>query len=153
MSFDPNQFLDMQVTESNSTVAIPVPENEYVAVAADAKVRQWQSKDGTATGFALDITWDIDSPELKAELGRDKITVKQGIMLDMTPDGTGLDMGKGKNVGLGRLREAIGKNTPGQSFSFSQIAGNVCKVLVKHRVNPNDTEQIFAEVKGNAKLG
>lgn len=152
MSFDPAQFLDMQVTESNDTKVTPVPEGEFTAVAGDVKTRQWQSKDGTSSGITLDITWDIDSPEVKAELGRDRVTVRQGIMLDLTESG-GLDMSKGKNVGLGRLREAIGKNVPGQPFAFSQIPGSIAKVLVKHRINPNDAEQIFAEVKGVAKVG
>ena len=86
---------------------------------------------------------------MKELLGRDKVTVRQGIMLDITDSG-GLDMGKGRNIGLGRLREAIGLNTPGQPFSFSMVAGRVAKVNVSHRI---DGENIYAEVKGVAKLG
>lgn len=148
--FNPEQFLDMQITESNDTKTIPVPAGEYTAVAEEVKCRQWQSKqDPSKSGLTLDITWSIDDAAVKGLLGRDKVTVRQGIMLDITDSG-GLDMGKGRNIGLGRLREAIGLNTPGQPFSFSMIAGRVAKVNVSHRI---DGENIYAEVKGVAKLG
>ena len=148
--FSPEQFLDMQVTDSNDTKSIPVPVGEYTAVAEEIKCRQWQSKqDPSKSGLTLDITWSVDDAAVKELLGRDKVTVRQGIMLDITDSG-GLDMGKGRNIGLGRLREALGLNTPGQPFCFSMIAGRVAKVNVSHRI---DGENIYAEVKGVAKLG
>lgn len=148
--FSPEQFLDMQVTESNDTRTIPVPVGEYTAVAEEVKCRQWQSKqDPSKSGLTLDITWSVDDAAVKELLGRDKVTVKQGIMLDLT-DAGGLDMGKGRNVGLGRLREALGLNTPGQPFSFMMVSGRVAKISVSHR---SDGENIYAEVKGVAKLG
>ena len=147
--FNPDQFLDMQVTEANDTKTIPVPVGEYVAVAEEVKCRQWQSKqDPSKSGLTLDITWSVDDAAVKELLGRDKVTVRQGIMLDLTDSG-GLDMGKGRNVGLGRLREAVGLNTPGQPFSFSMLVGRVAKVSVSHRI---DGENIYAEVKGVTKL-
>ena len=148
--FSPEQFLDMQVTESNDTKTIPVPVGEYTAVAEEVKCRQWQSKkDPSMSGLTLDIKWSIDDPAVKELLGRDKVTVNQGIMLDLTDSG-GLDMGKGRNIGLGRLREALGLNAPGQPFSFMMVSGRVAKVSVSHRI---DGENIYAEVKGVAKLG
>lgn len=147
--FSPEQFLDMQVTESNDTKIIPVPVGEYTAVAEEVKCRQWQSKkDPSMSGLTLDIKWSIDDSAVKELLGRDKVTVNQGIMLDLTDSG-GLDMGKGRNVGLGRLREALGLNAPGQPFSFMMVSGRVAKVSVSHRI---DGENIYAEVKGVAKM-
>ena len=148
--FSPEQFLDMQVTESNDTKTIPVPVGEYTAVAEEVKCRQWQSKkDPSMSGLALDIKWSIDDAAVKELLGRDKVTVNQGIMLELTDSG-GLDMGKGRNIGLGRLREALGLNAPGQPFSFMMVSGSVAKISVSHRI---DGENIYAEVKGVAKLG
>lgn len=148
--FNPEQFLDMQVTESNDTKAIPVPVGEYTAVIGEVKCRQWQSKkDPSQSGLTLNITWDVDDQAVKELLGRDKVTVRQGIMLDLTDSG-GLDMGKGRNIGLGRLREATNLNTPGQPFAFSMLSGRVAKVNVSHRI---DGDNIYAEVKGVAKLG
>ena len=147
--FNPDQFLDMQVTESNSTVTIPVPVGEYTAVIGEVKCRPWQKKDDpSVTGLSLDISWDIDDESVKELLGRTKVSVKQGAMLDLTESG-GLDMGKGRNVSLGRLREAVGLNTPGQPFSFSMLVGRMAKVKVEHRV---DGDRIFAEVKAVTKL-
>ena len=147
--FSPDQFLDMQVTESNDTKLVPIPVGEYVAVVSEVKARPWTSKsDPSKSGIALDVQWDIDDAGVKQLLGRDKVTVKQGVMLDMTESG-GLDMGKGKNVGLGRLREACGLNQPGQPFSATMLTGRVAKVKVEHRV---DGENIYSEVKQVAKM-
>ena len=147
--FNPDQFLDMQVTEANSTEAIPVPVGEYTAIIGEVKCRPWQKKDDpSVAGLALDLSWDIDDSAVKELLGRDKVKCKQGVMLDLTESG-GLDMGKGKNVGLGRLREACDLNRPGEPFAFSMLVGRIAKVKVEHRING---EQIFAEVKAVAKL-
>lgn len=147
--FNPDTFLDQQFTEANSTQMVPVPVGEYTAVIKDVKARQWQSKkDPSIAGLTLDITWDVDSPEVRELLGRETVTVKQGIMLDLTDSG-GLDFGKGRNVGLGRLREALDLNTPGQAFSFAQLPGRVAKISVSHRI---DGEQIYTDVKGVAAV-
>lgn len=147
--FSPDQFLDMQVTEANDTKVTPVPVGEYNAVASEVKVVSWQKKDDpSVAGLKLQIIWEIDSPEVKALLGREKITVRQDQMLDLTDSGS-LDMGKGRNVGLGRLREACGLNTPGQPFAFSMITGRMAKLNIAHRVVGED---IFTDVKGVAKI-
>ena len=147
--FNPDQFLDMQVTDSNDTKSIPVPVGEYTAVAEEVKCRQWTSKkDPSVSGLTLDVKWAIDDPAVKELLGREKVTVNQGIMLDLTDSG-GLDMGKGRNIGLGRLREALDLNKPGEPFSFSMVAGRVAKVSISHRV---DGENIYSEVKGVARM-
>lgn len=149
-TFDPNLFLDQTTTDSNSTVSVPVPAGEHEAVIdGDPEVRSWQGKkDPSKSGLALDITWAIQDPAVLAELERDKATVRQSIMLDLNASG-GLDTGKGKNVALGRLREAVGLNTPGKPFSFRMLAGQIAKVKVEHRV---EGDQIFADVKGVAPI-
>lgn len=147
--FNPEQFLDRQFTEANDTKLVPVPVGEYTAIAGEVKCRQWQSKaDPSKSGLTLDVTWEIDDSAVKELLGRDKVTVRQGIMLDLTDSGS-MDMGKGRNVGLGRLREALNLNQPGQAFSFSMIPGRLAKVSVTHRI---DGENIYAEVKSLARM-
>ena len=147
--FSPDQFLDMQVDQANDTKLVPIPVGEYIAVISEVKARPWTSKnDPSKSGIALDVQWDIDDAGVKALLGRDKVTVKQGVMLDMTESG-GLDMGKGKNVGLGRLREACNLNQPGQPFSATMLTGRAAKVSVVHRV---DGENIYSEVKAVARM-
>ena len=105
MSFDPNTFLTMTVEEANDTKISPCPAGEYLAVATKVEPKSWASRDGSSSGMKLEITWDIDDANVKQLLGREKVTSRQNIMLDLNEAGNGLDMGKGKNVGLGRLRE------------------------------------------------
>lgn len=148
--FDPNQFLDMQTTEANDTKLVPVPAGEYLAIADDVKARQWKKRDDpTVSGLALDIKWAIDDPAVKALLEREKVIVEQGIMLDLTDSG-GLDMGKGKNVTLGKLREATGLNQPGAPFSPMMLVGRSAKIRVEHDVQG---ENIYARVKAVTKIG
>lgn len=149
MSFDAQSFLSASVSSANDTKVIPVPVGEYQAIIEKVVPRQWQSKDGTQTGVALDVYWLVEDAEVKAFLGRDTVTVRQGIMLDTINGGTGLDVSKGKNIGLGRLREAVGKNREGEVFSFDQLPGLMAKVVVTHRVSGDDT---FAEVKSVSRL-
>lgn len=147
--FDPNQFLDQNITDANDTKTIPVPTGEFIAVAEKVECRTWQSKkDPSKSGITLDITWNVDDQAVRDLLGRDKVTVRQGIMLDITDSGS-LDMGRGRNVGLGRLREGLGMNVPGQPFAFNLIPGRMAKVLIEHRV---EGENIYAEVRGVAKI-
>lgn len=148
MSFDAQSFLDSAVTGSNDTKIIPVPEGEFLGVIEKVGASQWQSKDGTKTGLKLELIWLVEDENVKAYLKRDTITVRQDIMLDTTETGT-LDMSPGRNIGLGRLREAVGKNGEGEAFSFSMLPGMTAKILVKHRIYEDNT---FAEVKGVAKL-
>lgn len=148
MSFDPNTFLNTTYEEANDTKITPCPVGEYLAVASKVDAKTWASRDGSKSGVKLEILWEIDDANVKQLLGRDKVTSRQNIWLDLNEAGTGLDLGKGKNVGLGRLREALDLNTPGQAFAFSMIEGRLAKVMVSHRV---DGEDIYDEVKKVAK--
>jgi hypothetical protein len=148
MAFDAQSFLDTAVAGINDTKVIPVPVGEYMGIIEKVTPRQWQSKDGSQTGISLDVIWLVEDSAVKEYLGRDTVTAKQGIMLDLTPQG-GLDMSKGKNVGLGRLREAVGKNNADEQFSFSMLTGLAAKVNITHRIVGEET---YAEVKNVAKL-
>lgn len=149
--FDPKTLLDATTTEANSTVRVPVDAGEHVAVIGEVAIRSG-NKDGRDWAF-LDVTYEIDSPELKAKLGRDKISLTQGVGLDFTPTG-GLDYSKGKNVMLGRLREAVGLNVPGQPFGFRMLQGKVVKILVNHKPSTKPGAQpgdVFENVDAFAK--
>lgn len=153
MTFDPNEFLNSTVTDSNDTKLINPPDNMagdgYMILARKLDCRTWQKKDDpSVSGLALDIQWEIQDETVKTFCGRDKIFCKQGIMLDLTDSGQ-LDMAKGKNIDLGKLREALGLNTPGEPFSFSMIIGRMARGFVHHRVVGED---VYAEIKRVAKL-
>jgi hypothetical protein len=152
MMFDPNQFLDQQFNEANDTKTIPVPAGEFIAVAEEAKVTSWQAKDDPSkAGLKLQVTWAVDDEGVKATVGRDKVTVRQEIMLDLTDAGM-LDFGRGKNTRLGKLREALNLNTPGQPFAFSMIAGRPARITVGHTPNPKQPDEVYANVNAVARM-
>lgn len=143
--FDVNSFLDQSVDQAMDTKVVPVPVGEFLGVIDKVDARQWTSKnDPTKSGVTLDVTWLVEDENVKQLLGRDKVTVRQGVMLDLTETG-GLDYAKGRNVALGKLREAVNLNAPGQPFAPSMLTGRMAKIKVDHRV---DGENIYAEVKG-----
>lgn len=131
-----------------STQMVPVPVGEYPAVIDKVEMKPWQSRDGAKSGMKAELTWLIDDHGVKQLLGREQVQVRQDIMLDLNDSGQ-LDTGKGRNVTLGRLRDAVGLNLPGQPFSFRMLQGKAAKINVQHRPY-NDA--IFAEVKGVTRL-
>jgi hypothetical protein len=143
MSFDPSTFLNQTFDEALDTKVVPCPVGEYLALAEKVDIKPWAAKDGSSSGLKLEILWDIQDENVKQLLGRDTVRVPQQQMLDLTETGN-LDFGKGKNVGLGRIREALGLNTPGEPFAFSMIQGRMAKVMVSHRAAGED---LYAEIK------
>lgn len=122
-----------------STKMLPIPEGEYQAVATKQELRTTNSGK-----VVLEVTWEIDDQSVREATSREHPTSRQGIFLDITPQGT-LDRSQGKNIGLGKLLEALGMNVPGRPFSYADIVGQVAKVHVKHRQVEDNT---YDEVKG-----
>lgn len=148
-NFDPSQLLNITVEGANDTRLIPVPEGEYAAIIEDVQMRSGVSQKTQEPWARLDLKCSIEDSQLQATIGR-KPSVRGGVMLDLTDQGT-LDLGRGRNIGLGRLREACGLNQPGQSFSFTQLVGQYVKVRVGHRADPKDPSLVYDEVKAFAK--
>lgn len=143
--FDPNAFLEQVVTEVGSTEAVPIPAGEYLAFIDKKEVTSWQKKDDPSIGgLKLKVTWALEDAAVKELLGRDKVIVTQDIMLDLTDTGS-LDMGKGRNVELNRLRAAVDLNVSG--FSFHQLDGRMARVTVKQDQDKNDPSKFYARVK------
>lgn len=129
--FDPSTFAQMVFTESNSTESVPIPAGEWRFTIAKVELAAWSSKDRTKAGLKLVCTLETEDPEIAQVTGRPKNSVKDEIMLDLTPEG-GLDFGKGMNVRLGRLRAATNLNAPGQPFSFDMLMGREATYLIAH---------------------
>lgn len=148
MAFNPESVLSNNYSGALDTRSVPLPEGEYAAVAQELKAESFRTSTNGST--MMDIAWKIDHPELADTVGRTASIVRQTIFLDLTPSGD-LDFSKGKNISLGRLRDALGQNT-GKPWSFSDIAGGVANVRVKHRPDKDDPTILYAEVKGVSKL-
>lgn len=151
-AFDPDVFMaDTQVGALDTRIQ-PIPAGEYPAIVEDFKFRGLPGRDGGPDRQILEVTWSIISDELKATLGREKLTSRQSIWLDLTPDNR-LDMGKGKNVGLGKLRAAIGQNDPNTPWALGHIKGaGPAQVVISHRPDKNDDSIMYDEVKTVGKL-
>ena len=140
-TFNPDTFLNTEVNEANATTYTPVPEGEHQAAIKSVKPRVLT--DGRAV---FDVTWTVDSDEAREATGMAEPSVRQTVWLDVTESG-GLDFGKGKNVGLGRLREALGQNTAGKPWAPGMLVGGVGIVKVGHSIDKRDGVTIQAEVK------
>ena len=143
--FDPNAFLDQVIEEVGSTEIIPIPAGEYMATIDKTEIAQWSKRDDpTISGLKLKVTWSLEDQAVRELLNREKVTVVQDIMLDMTDTGS-LDMGKGRNVELNRLRAAIDLNVSG--FSFNQLDGRMARITVKHDPDKTDPQKFYTRVK------
>jgi hypothetical protein len=147
--FDPDTFMQEEVEGANDTVYPTLPAGEYTGMISKVEPRQTEGKDGK-TFYPCDITWELMNvdPKILADLGRDKATVRQSIFLDLTDSGT-LDLGKGKNVQLGRLREAVGLNTGG--FSLRKLVGaGPAKLAIKLAPDKNNVPRNSVSDVGKA---
>lgn len=141
--FDPAKFMEQNV-DAGSTSFEPIPAGDYTAMIDDAVVR------AAGDGVVIDITCLLQAPDVAAKLGRDRLQVKTGIFLDTTPNG-GMDMSKGKNVRLNKLRDALGQNTPGWNIQKLKGAGPV-KVTVGLRPDKNSPDVIYNDIKAFGKM-
>lgn len=144
--FSPQEFIQVQYQESTATHRIPVEVKDYPAQISKVEAREVTITKGQNAGqkaIVLDVVYNIDDAEQKELTGRDPLTVRQSIFLDTTERG-GLDFGKGKNVRLGRLREAAGQNAEGQAWSPGMLSGVMVRVQITQRI---DGEDIYEDIK------
>lgn len=126
--FNPDTFLDETFTEANSTRTVAAPDGQYFTFIREVKPNVIQTKNGERP--VLNVTHElVDCDEIKEALGREVITARQTIWLDLTDAGS-LDFSEGKNVVLGKLRKALNQNTAGQSWSPRMLANDSFKIPV-----------------------
>ena len=140
--FDPNTFMNTSTTDAMETTYTPVPEGEWTGVIKEIKPR------AAKEAAMLDVVWGIDDDQVVAAIGMKSPIVRQTVFLDLTETG-GLDKGKGKNVQLGKLREAVGQNQNGKPWQPGMLIGQVAKIKVAHRMYEGEPQ---ADVKGVTKL-
>lgn len=144
--FDPDAFMEEAVDNAMDTEYINVPQGEHVAVCHDVlKPREYTDKNGD-TNYVMDIVWSITDDAVKAEVGRDLVTIKQSLYLDLNAEGK-LDYSRGKNIALGKVREAVGLNQPGRPFSPGMLRGQgPVLVRVTHKAAKGDPTTVYANV-------
>lgn len=155
-AFDPVAFEAQLSDVALSTSVIPIPENTYRATIKEYKFREYTNSKTQEKGVSCDVSFSIidDTGMLRELLGRDPV-VTHGYFCDTTLDpSTGkqiLDYAKGKNVWLGKLREAVGQNIPGQPWSLPQLKGQALTIVVVQ--DPSKTsDDIYNRVKSVGRL-
>ena len=146
--FDVSELSEAVVTAANSTNIIPCPEGEFPAIIKKFDIRAWSKED--RSGVMLDVHLDIDDANAREVTQRDEVIVRHSCSLDVIKGPNGkpmIDERPGTNIDLGRLRTAVGMNTQGQDFNLNMLIGQPVKVLVTHRQNPDNPEEVYAEVK------
>lgn len=158
--FNPDTFLDTQIEGPLSTKPVVHPIGTYQSLIKEVKGRKVQGDKGMMA--FLDIYHEVDGNQpiddgtgrmVKEVTNRDKITVVDSVILDLTPGGN-LDNREGMNFRLGRYRAALGQNDlpPGTNWSPRMLMGQPVKVEVAHRNDKNDPTIVYTQVKGIEKL-
>lgn len=146
--FDVSELSEANVSSANSTNIIPCPEGEFPAIIKKFDIRAWSKDD--RSGVMLDVHLDIDDANAREVTQRDEVIVRHSCSLDVIKGPNGkpaIDERPGTNIDLGRLRTAVGMNKEGENFNLNMLIGQPVKVLVTHRQNPDNPEEVYAEVK------
>lgn len=146
-TFDPDLFMSQEVEQEMETKYTPVPDGDYIST-IDEKI-ELKEVNGSPV---IDLYHVIDAPELAESMGMERISVKQSLFLDIDSGGA-LAFGANKNVKLGKLREALGQNNPGQGWNINMLAGaGPLRIKVGSRPDKNDATIIYNDVKATAAL-
>jgi hypothetical protein len=139
MNFDPQVFLNQTVDAANSEKRLLVPEGEYQGIILPDKIGATAVNWDGGTFHKLNLQLEIVDSDQKvaATTHRDKNIVKYDVTIDLNEAGNGLDMREGMNVGLGRLRSAVGQNSPGRPWAFSHLGGQIIGFTLIHKLDRN----------------
>jgi len=138
-SFDPDIFLNTEIEGALETKFTPVPAGEHSAFINEITMREVNESP------VLRVTWKIPDDALAEELGVEDVQVQDDLFLDVEEDGR-LQFGPNRNIKLGRLRDALGQNKPGETWGFNQLRGaGPVKLIVSHQFSKTG-EGPFARV-------
>ena len=151
MAFNKEAFLNQTVEKVMDTSRPPFPEDIH----EDLQITKVDITDGIISKgdrkgkpwAQLNLTLGTNDPDIKAEMkitDEDRMaTVRYDVFLDLDDDGN-LDVGEGRNIGLGKLRQAVGQNNEDEWTIMDLHLATVPYTQVKHRFN--DDGDAFANV-------
>lgn len=156
--FNPDTFLDTSTDQPLSTKPVLHPIGQYISLITGVKAREITGGPNGKMRF-LDVQHEVDGNQplpdgsgrlIKDVTNRDKMTVTDSVILDLTPDGR-MDLREGMNFRVGRYLAALNQNTPGQVWSPRNLVGQALKVTIGHRADPKDPETVYTQVNGIEK--
>lgn len=150
-AFDPQQFLDAQVSEVNEKRP-PLPEHApdssdglYTAVIGEITPKTGTVQNGPRAGqswVAMNVQLKVAIPQqLQDELKlQPELTLTDSAFLDTTPEG-GLDNSPGRNRKQRQYREACDLNKAGDVFSWRKLTGQAVKIKIKHEMYEGNPQE------------
>lgn len=160
--FDPQTLLDnVEITGAMSTKVAPTPLGRYTFQVRKYTAKRIVPNDSNKQPFTvLEVDCVASGDQLtpagqpiKSITGKDENFARYSCYLDFVEGTNSLDMGEGRNVGLGKLRAAVGQNDPTQPWAFRMLIGQVFSAEVEHRQDKNDKDRVFAELKNPLPVG
>lgn len=149
-TFDANSFMEQNFKTELDVRLTPVPEGEYIAQIIDVKLREVQFRKIEGTGVGIDITWEITDDNVRRAMNMEHPQARQSFLLDLDADGR-LDLGKNKNVRLGRVLSATGLNSK-RGWSLPMLKFQTAFIKVEQRADDDDPEIVYSDVKRVAPL-
>ena len=157
MAFDPSAFMNTPADPLPTAYEV-VPEGEYqMLLDSDLKMLEVRKIEGVSSKsgepylfYQIELSCLVLDEKVKQKLGRDKVTARMRINLDLDEAGK-LNSGPNRNVALGQLREALGQNktgwTPQQLLGAGPFIGRV-----KHVADKKNPDVKYAEISNVAKI-
>ena len=139
--FNADAFKASAVHEVNADRYTPLPVGEYIVRFTKGEITAGE-KDGRPWA-RYDLTFETTDPATREER-----TVNSGFMLDLD-DNEALDVRPNRNITLGQLRTAIGKNQKGVPFNWHDVEGCQARVYIKHRsTDKEDPTKLREQMSG-----
>ncbi len=154
-TFDADAFMNSNVDAPMQTQMQKVPEGEYQAMIDNfenaSAIRTVETKNGPKQ--VMTVPFVIQDVNLQQKMKRDRIVHREDFWLDFDENGR-LATGPDSNINLGRLRAALGQNAPGQPWGPNMLKGaGPLMIVVKHKPNPQDSENPYVNISKYAKIG
>lgn len=144
--FNPEVLMNCSVETSMSTFIPPWPEGEWVVTIT--KVDFKQPKDNMVL---MECTFETIEPDVVSITGINPSQTRYAVFLDLTDTGM-LDTTEGKNVGVGKLREAVGQNVDGVPWSPALLVGQQLRAKSSQKADKDNPEILRTDIKAITAL-
>lgn len=144
-TFDVEQYENMIMEQESETKVTPFPEGQFEGMIQGHDLRGF-SREDSSKSLLLTVNWLINDPPQSYldESGNDEAVVRQQVWINLTSNGS--VSYKGDNAALGRLREVLGYNKPGQQFNFGMLDGSGPALLTVAQRTNAETGDVYSNV-------
>jgi hypothetical protein len=144
--FNAEMLLNAAASKSFMTFIPPLPEQEFIFTVT--KVEFKNPKDGV---IVCELQVETADPVAIEATGMNPAKAKYSAFVDLTDQGM-LDESDGKNIQLGRIREALGQNVPDVPWTPSMMLGGQFRGKISHKPDGKNPEIIRGEITAVAPV-